>query len=69
MKFRDLLRMDPVLANQYAREKERLALLNSGDRDAYQREKDKIVQSILARSTIEELPNKLLHATCEDARA
>lgn len=69
LRFRDLLRMNRVLADEYAREKERLVLLHFGDREAYQREKGKIVQSILARGTVDEPPNNLLHAMCEDARA
>jgi len=49
LRFRDLLRMNPALASEYAREKERLALQNPGNREAYQRGKDKVVESILAR--------------------
>jgi GrpB-like predicted nucleotidyltransferase (UPF0157 family) len=52
LRFRDLLRMNPVLAGEYAREKERLALLHHGNREVYQREKDKIVESILAREKV-----------------
>jgi GrpB-like predicted nucleotidyltransferase (UPF0157 family) len=49
LKFRDLLRMNPALASEYARAKERLALLHPGNREVYQREKDMVVESILAR--------------------
>jgi len=49
LRFRDLLRTNPALASEYAREKERLARLNSDNRGAYKREKDRIVESILAR--------------------
>ena len=48
LRFRDLLRMNPALASEYAREKERLALLHPNNREAYQREKDKVVERILA---------------------
>ena len=49
LRFRDLLRANSELANEYAREKERLVLLHTGNREMYQREKDKIVESILAK--------------------
>ena len=49
LRFRDLLRMNPDLAAEYASAKERLALLHPGNREAYQRGKDKVVESILAR--------------------
>lgn len=49
LRFRDLLRMNPALASEYAREKERLALLHPGNREVYQQEKDKVVESILNR--------------------
>ena len=49
LRFRDLLRTHPALAREYAREKERLALLHRDNREAYQREKDKVVERILAR--------------------
>ena len=49
VRFRDLLRMNPGLAGQYARVKERLARIYPNDREAYQREKDKVVRSILGR--------------------
>jgi GrpB-like predicted nucleotidyltransferase (UPF0157 family) len=52
LRFRDLLRMNPALASEYAREKERLALLHSGYREVYQREKDMVVESILARDEV-----------------
>ena len=52
LRFRDLLRMNPVLAGEYAREKERLVLLHSGNREVYQREKDKIVESLLVKETV-----------------
>jgi len=52
LRFRDLLRGNPALAGEYAREKERLALMNSGDREVYQREKDMVVESILARDEL-----------------
>jgi len=47
LRFRDLLRTNPALAAEYASEKQRLARLYSDNRDMYQREKDKIVESIL----------------------
>jgi GrpB-like predicted nucleotidyltransferase (UPF0157 family) len=49
LRFRDLLRLNPALASEYAREKERLALVHPDNREAYQREKDKVVERILAR--------------------
>lgn len=52
LRFRDLLRMDPDLANKFAREKERLAHVYSDDREGYQREKGKVVESILGRSHV-----------------
>ncbi len=52
LRFRDLLRLNPVLAGEYAREKERLVLLHSGNREVYQQEKDKIVESLLTRKTV-----------------
>jgi GrpB-like predicted nucleotidyltransferase (UPF0157 family) len=52
LRFRDLLRMNPALASEYASEKERLALLHPGNREAYKREKDVIVESILARGEL-----------------
>ena len=52
LRFRDLLRMSPGLASEYAREKERLALLHAGNREVYQREKDTVVESILARNEL-----------------
>jgi Uncharacterized conserved protein len=52
LRFRDLLRLNPALASEYAREKERLALLHAGNREMYQREKDIVVESILARNEL-----------------
>ena len=52
LRFRDLLRLNPVLAGEYAREKERLVSLHSGNREVYQQEKDKIVESLLTRKTV-----------------
>lgn len=49
LRFRDSLRRHPHLAREYAREKERLARAHADDREAYQREKDKIVESLLGR--------------------
>jgi len=49
LRFRDLLRMNPGLASEYAREKERLALRHYSNREDYQREKDIVVENILAR--------------------
>jgi len=49
LRFRDLLRMNQALATEYARGKKRLVRLYSDNRDMYQREKDKIVERILAR--------------------
>lgn len=49
LRFRDLLRENPALASEYAREKERLALLHPNNREAYQGEKDKVVERILVR--------------------
>jgi GrpB-like predicted nucleotidyltransferase (UPF0157 family) len=49
LRFRDLLRMNPVLAAEYARETERLVLEHRGNREKYQREKDVVVERILAR--------------------
>ena len=52
LRFRDLLRTNPELADEYAREKEHLVLLHSGNREQYQRDKDRIVESILARTQL-----------------
>lgn len=52
LRFRDLLRMNLALASEYAREKERLALLHSGNREGYQRDKNKVVESILAKDEL-----------------
>lgn len=52
LRFRDLLRMHPHLASEYAREKEHLARAYAGDREGYQREKDKVVEGILERGHI-----------------
>jgi GrpB-like predicted nucleotidyltransferase (UPF0157 family) len=52
LRFRDLLRMHPHFASEYAREKEHLARVHAGDREGYQREKDKVVESILERGHI-----------------
>ena len=52
LRFRDLLRMHPDLASEYAREKVRLAQVHFNNREAYQREKDKIVESILGREQV-----------------
>ena len=52
LRFRDLMRMNPALASEYAGEKERLVLLHSGNREVYQQEKDKIVESLLTRKTL-----------------
>jgi GrpB-like predicted nucleotidyltransferase (UPF0157 family) len=57
LRFRDLLRRNPPLAREYALAKERLALLHSRDRQAYQRGKDEIVERILATEAGES-PNK-----------
>lgn len=54
MRFRDLLRMNSDLAAEYGREKERLALLHSGNREPYQQAKDMVVESILARYELTE---------------
>ena len=56
LQFRDLLRANPLLADEYAREKERLARLHSNDRDAYQKAKDHVVEKILARTVSESSP-------------
>jgi GrpB-like predicted nucleotidyltransferase (UPF0157 family) len=47
LRFRDLLRTNPYLAGEYASEKERLARGHVDDREGYQREKGKVVESIL----------------------
>jgi GrpB-like predicted nucleotidyltransferase (UPF0157 family) len=52
LRFRDLLRTHPDLASEYAREKARLAQVNFDDREAYQREKNKVVESILAKEQL-----------------
>lgn len=52
LRFRDLLRMHPDLASEYAREKERLVRLYLDNREAYQRGKDKVIQSILGRDQV-----------------
>ena len=44
--------MNPALASEYARKKERLVLLHAGNREVYQREKDMVVESILARDEL-----------------
>lgn len=49
LRFRDLLRMNPKLANEYAREKERLVRDYPDNRESYQREKDEIIERILGR--------------------
>lgn len=49
LRFRDLLRTQPHVASEYARAKERLARTYADDREGYQREKDKVVESILDR--------------------
>ena len=49
LRFRDLLRMHPDLAGEYAGEKERLARIHAENRKAYQREKDRIIERILMR--------------------
>lgn len=48
LRFRDLLCTRPDLAEQYAREKERLALRYSRDREGYQREKGRVVEKMLS---------------------
>ena len=48
LRFRDLLRADRDLAREYAAEKRRLAERYGNDREAYQREKDKVVVRILS---------------------
>jgi GrpB-like predicted nucleotidyltransferase (UPF0157 family) len=53
LRFRDLLRSNPTIAAEYAREKERLARLHADSRESYQREKDKIVDRILAQIGVE----------------
>jgi len=55
LRFRDLLRMNPALASEYAREKERLAQLHANNREAYQRGKDLVVESILARDELSQV--------------
>ena len=57
LEFRDVLRANAELANEYAREKERLALVHSHNREAYQLEKDKIVGDILSRQRLGKLTN------------
>lgn len=52
LRFRDLLRENRALADKYAREKERLVLIHHGNREAYQREKGRMIESILARETV-----------------
>ena len=52
LRFRDLLRTHPHLASEYACEKERLARTYADDREGYQREKDKVVESILERGHV-----------------
>lgn len=51
LRFRHLLRTNPVLASEYAREKERLAQLHSGNRKAYQREKDMFIERFLRNAS------------------
>lgn len=51
LRFRDLLRTN--LASEYAREKECLALLHRSNREVYQREKDMVVERILARHELD----------------
>ena len=48
--FRDFLRSDPDSAREYAEAKQRLAAKHAQDRSAYQQEKDKVVEDILARA-------------------
>ena len=48
LEFRDLLRANAELANEYTREKECLALVHSHSREAYQLAKDKIIRDILS---------------------
>jgi GrpB-like predicted nucleotidyltransferase (UPF0157 family) len=45
--FRDFLRHDPASAREYAEAKRALAAKYSLDRQAYQREKDKVVERLL----------------------
>lgn len=52
LRFRDLLRMHPHLASEYTREKERLARVHADDRERYQREKNKVVESILEKGHV-----------------
>jgi GrpB-like predicted nucleotidyltransferase (UPF0157 family) len=47
LRFRDLLRTNSYLASEYACEKERLARVHVDDREGYQHEKGKVVESIL----------------------
>jgi GrpB-like predicted nucleotidyltransferase (UPF0157 family) len=46
--FRDFLHRDPESARAYAEVKRSLAATHSRDREAYQREKDKVVERLLA---------------------
>jgi GrpB-like predicted nucleotidyltransferase (UPF0157 family) len=48
--FRDLLRADPALAQQYARLKTQAASTHAGDREAYTKAKDSFVADSLART-------------------
>jgi GrpB-like predicted nucleotidyltransferase (UPF0157 family) len=48
MAFRDFLRRDSESANAYAEAKQSLAAKYSRDRAAYQREKDKVIERLLA---------------------
>jgi len=47
MAFRDFLRQDSAWAREYAEAKRSLAAKYSRDREAYQREKDKVVERLL----------------------
>jgi GrpB-like predicted nucleotidyltransferase (UPF0157 family) len=52
LRFRYLLRTHPDLASEYGREKERLVRVYFDNREAYQREKDKIIESIVGREQV-----------------
>jgi hypothetical protein len=71
LRFRDLLRTHPDLASEYDREKKRLARVYFDDREAYQREKDKVVESILGESKSREpdVPSPIDLHDPADARA
>ena len=51
--FRDLLQRDPTSARAYAVAKRALAAAFAHDRAAYQREKDKVVESLLRAAALE----------------